>query len=150
MAETQSGISAEDLKELNQIFKDMGGVDSVEGYASGNFERLPDGDYLGEIDHFETTTSKTSGKPMAVIVVATESKMKEYVYLMLAGNDLEGTKRAIGRSMAQLKKLGLSGPELNDMLEQAEKLVGTKVVLHIKTTVSRAGNEFRNVDIELS
>ena len=44
----------EDLKELNAIFKDMGGVEKVEEYTN-NFENLPDGDYIGEIEKFETT-----------------------------------------------------------------------------------------------
>ena len=39
----------EDLKELNAIFKDMGGVDKVEDYTN-NFDRLPDGEYVGEIE----------------------------------------------------------------------------------------------------
>ena len=46
----------EDLKELNAIFKDMGGVDKVEEYAN-NYENLPDGTYIGEIEKFETKNS---------------------------------------------------------------------------------------------
>ena len=33
----------EDLKELNAIFKDMGGVEKVEEYAN-SYENLPDGE----------------------------------------------------------------------------------------------------------
>ena len=51
----------DDLKELNAIFKDMGGVDKVEEYAN-NYENLPDGTYIGEIEKFETKNSKSSGK----------------------------------------------------------------------------------------
>ena len=43
----------EDLKELNAIFKDMGGVDSVDDYTN-SFEELPDGTYLGEIEKVST------------------------------------------------------------------------------------------------
>ena len=140
----------EDLKELNAIFKDMGGVDKVEDYTN-NFENLPDGDYIGEIEKFETKNSKSSGKPMAVITIAVEDGKKEFKYLMLAGEDLKATQTAVARAVTQLRKLGVDGVELGDFLDNAEKLVGTKVELHIKTTVSKAsGKEFRNVDLELA
>lgn len=140
----------EDLKELNAIFKDMGGVEKVEEYTN-NFENLPDGTYIGEIEKFETKNSKSSGKPMAVITVAVEDGKKEFKYLMLAGNDLKSTQTNVARAVTQLKKLGVEGVELGDFLSNAEKLVGTKVQMTIKTTVSKAsGNEFRNVDLELA
>lgn len=140
----------EDLKELNAIFKDMGGVDKVEDYTN-NFENLPDGEYIGEIEKFETKNSKSSGKPMAVLTIAVEDGKKEFKYLMLAGNDLKSTQTAVARAVSQLKKLGVEGVELGDFLTNAEKLVGTRVALKIKTTVSKSsGNEFRNVDVELA
>lgn len=140
----------EDLKELNAIFKDMGGVEKVEDYAN-SFENLADGTYIGEIEKFETKNSKTSGKPMAVITVAVEDGKKEFKYLMLAGNDLKSTQTAVARAVSQLKKLGVEGVELEDFLNNAEKLTGTRVRLVIKTTTSKAtGKEFRNVDIELA
>ena len=54
-------MDKDDLSELNAIFKDMGGVDKVEDYTN-NFEKLPDGNYVGEIEKFETKNSKSSGK----------------------------------------------------------------------------------------
>ena len=142
-------MDREDLSELNAIFKDMGGVEKVEDYTN-NFENLPDGEYIGEIEKFETKNSKSSGKPMAVITVTVEDGKKEFKYLMLAGEDLKSTQTAVARAVSQLKKLGVDGVELEDFLTGAEKLVGTKVSLNIKTTVSKAGKEFRNVDIELA
>ena len=140
----------EDLKELNAIFKDMGGVDKVEDYTN-NFENLPDGDYIGEVEKFETKNSKTSGKPMAVITIAVEDGKKEFKYLMLAGNDLKSTQTNVARAVTQLRKLGVEGVELGDFLAGAEKLVGTRVQMHIKTTISKStGKEFRNVDLELA
>ena len=140
----------DDLKELNAIFKDMGGVDKVEDYTN-NFENLPDGNYIGEIEKFETKNSKTSGKPMAVITVAIEDGKKEFKYLMLAGEDLKSTQTAIAKAVTQLRKLGVEGVELEDFLSNAGKLIGTRVQLTIKTTVSKAsGKEFRNVDLELA
>lgn len=140
----------EDLKELNAIFKDMGGVDKVEDYTN-TFDNLPDGEYVGEIEKFETKNSKNSGKPMAVITVAVEDGKKEFKYLMLAGEDLKSTQTAVARAVTQLKKLGVDGVELGDFLTNAESLVGTRVQLKIKTTVSKAsGKEFRNVDLELA
>lgn len=140
----------EDLKELNAIFKDMGGVDKVEEYAN-SYENLPDGEYIGEIEKFETKNSKASGKPMAVLTIAVEDGKKEFKYLMLAGNDLKSTQTAVARAVSQLKKLGVDGVELGDFLTNAEKLVGTRVRLNIKTTVSKAsGKEFRNTDVELA
>ena len=139
----------EDLKELDAIFKDMGGVEKLEDYTN-NFENLPDGVYIGEIEKFETKNSKTSGKPMAVITIAVEEGKKEFKYLMLAGEDLKSTQTAVARAVSQWKKLGVDGTELRDFLGNAEKLVGTRVRLTIKTTVSKAGKEFRNQDLELA
>lgn len=142
-------MDRDDLSELNAIFKDMGGVEKVEDYTN-NFENLPDGSYVGEIEKFETKNSKSSGKPMAVITVAVEDGKKEFKYLMLAGEDLKSTQTAVARAVTQLKKLGVDGVELGDFLDNAEKLVGTRVSMNIKTTVSKAGKEFRNVDLELA
>lgn len=143
-------MDKDDLSELNAIFKDMGGVDKVEDYTN-NFENLPDGNYIGEIEKFETKNSKSSGKPMAVITVAVEDGKKEFKYLMLAGEDLKSTQTAVARAVTQLKKLGVEGVELGDFLANAEKLVGTRVSLKINTTVSKSsGKEFRNVDLELA
>ena len=142
-------MDKDDLSELNAIFKDMGGVDKVEDYTN-NFENLPDGNYVGEIEKFETKNSKNSGKPMAVITVAVEDGKKELKYLMLAGDDLKSTQTAVARAVTQLKKLGVEGVELGDFLDGAEKLVGTRVNMTIKTTTSKAGKEFRNVDLELA
>lgn len=142
-------MDRDDLSELNAIFKDMGGVEKVEDYTT-NFENLPDGSYVGEIEKFETKNSKSSGKPMAVITIAVEDGKKEFKYLMLAGEDLKSTQTAVARAVTQLKKLGVDGVELGDFLDNAEKLVGTRVNINIKTTVSKAGKEFRNVDLELA
>ncbi len=142
-------MDRDDLSELNAIFKDMGGVEKVEDYTT-NFENLPDGSYVGEIEKFETKNSKSSGKPMAVITIAVEDGKKEFKYLMLAGEDLKSTQTAVARAVTQLKKLGVDGVELGDFLDNAEKLVGTRVNMNIKTTVSKAGKEFRNVDLELA
>ena len=142
-------MDKDDLSELNAIFKDMGGVDKVEDYTN-NFENLPDGNYIGEIEKFETKNSKSSGKPMAVITVAVEDGKKEFKYLMLAGEDLKSTQTAVARAVSQLKKLGVEGVELGDFLDGAETLVGTRVNMTIKTTTSKAGKEFRNVDLELA
>ena len=142
-------MDRDDLSELNAIFKDMGGVEKVEDYTN-NFENLPDGSYVGEIEKFETKNSKSSGKPMAVITIAVEDGKKEFKYLMLAGEDLKSTQTAVARAVTQLRKLGVDGVELGDFLDNAEKLVGTRVNINIKTTVSKAGKEFRNVDLELA
>lgn len=138
-------MNNEDLKELNAIFKDMGGVDSIEDYAN-SFEGLSDGTYLGEIDSVTTKNSKKTGRPMLEIIVAVEEGKKEYVYLMLAGENLKKTQTAVARAITQLKKLGVTGVELEDFINGAEKLVGTRVVLKIETT----SNDFKNKTIELA
>lgn len=143
-------VDSEDLKELDEIFKEMGGVDKLEEFTN-TFTQLPDGEYLGEIESFETKNSKKSGKPMGVLTVAVEDGKKEFKYLMLAGEDLKSTQAAVARTVTQLKKLGVEGTQLSDFLDGAEKLVGTKVKLSIKTTVSaKTGSEFRNTDLELA
>lgn len=134
----------EDLKELNAIFKDMGGVDKIEDFTN-NFEELADGEYLGEIEKVSTKNSKTTGRPMMEIVVAIEGGRKEYVYLMLAGKDLKATQTAVARAVTQLKKLGVSGTELEDFITGATDLVGTRVNLKIETN-----GTFKNRDLTLA
>ena len=134
----------EDLKELNAIFKDMGGVDSVDDYTN-SFEELPDGTYLGEIEKVSTKNSKKTGRPMLEIIVALEEDRKEYVYLMLAGENLKKTQTAVARVVTQLKKLGISGVELEDFINGALELTGTRVNLKIETNGS-----FRNKDLTLA
>jgi hypothetical protein len=125
-------ISNDDLKELNAIFKDMGGVEKVQDFTS-TFEELPDGTYLGEIEKVSTKNSKKTGRPMIEIVVALENKRKEFVYLMLAGEDLKKTQTAVARTVTQLKKLGVAGSELSDFLDGMEDLIGTRVNLTLAT-----------------
>ena len=137
-------VSLEDVKELDAIFKEMGGVDNIESFTN-SFEELPDGTYLGEIDSVSTKNSKKTGRPMLEIVVALEDNKKEYVYLMLAGENLKKTQTAVARAVTQLKKLGIAGTELSDFLNEAMKLTGTKVNLKIETNGS-----FRNKDLTLA
>ena len=125
-------MDKEDLKELNAIFKEMGGVDKVEDYTN-NFEELADGTYLGEIEKISTKNSKKTGRPMIEIVVAIEEGKKEYVYLMLAGEDLKKTQTAVARAVTQLRELGVSGTELEDFIAGAADLTGTRVNLKIET-----------------
>ena len=134
----------EDMKELDAIFKDMGGVDKIEDFAN-NFDKLPDGNYLGEIEKVSTKNSKKTGRPMMEIVIAVEDGKKEYHYLMLAGKDLKATQTAIARTVTQLKKLGITGSELNEFLSGAEGLVGTRVNMKVETN-----GEFRNIDLTLA
>ena len=134
----------EDLKELNAIFKDMGGVEKVEDYTN-NFERLEDGTYIGEIEKVSTKNSKKTGRPMIEIIVAVDEKTKEYTYLMLAGKDLKATQTAVARAVTQLKKLGVTGTELEDFINGAIELAGTRVSMKIETN-----GEYRNVDLTLA
>ena len=134
----------EDLNELNAIFADMGGVDNVESYVN-NYEELPDGTYVGEIDSVTTETSKKTGRPMMKVVVALEDEKKENVFIMLAGKDLEATQTAVARAVAQLKKLGVTGSTLEDFINGAMALIGTKVALKIETR-----GTFKNKDLTLA
>lgn len=134
----------EDLKELDAIFKDMGGVDKVEDFTS-NFEELPDGEYVGEIEKISTKNSKSTGRPMIEIIIALEENRKEWVYLMLAGKDLKATQTAVARAVTQLRKLGVEGSALSDFISNAESLVGTKVILNIKTN-----GTYKNRDLTLA
>lgn len=135
----------EDLKELNAIFKEMGGVDKIEDFTN-NFDKLLDGDYIGEIEEVVTQNSKNTGRPMMKIVITVEEGKKEYHYLMLAGKDLKATQTAIARTVKQLKELGIKGTTVEDFISKAESsLVGTKVNMEIKTN-----GEFRNVWLTLS
>lgn len=137
-------MDSEDLKELNAIFKDMGGVDKLEDYTN-NFDRLPDGEYIGEIEKVSTKNSKKTGRPMMEIVIAIEDGKKEYHYLMLAGKDLKATQTAIARTVTQLKKLGVTGSDVEEFVSGAEELVGTRVNMKVETN-----GEFRNIDLTLA
>lgn len=141
-----SEISKDDLNELNAIFKDMGGVEKVEDYTT-NFKQLEDGSYIGEIEKVESKNSKNTGRPMIDITVTVADGTKEFRHLMLAGKDIKSTQTAIGRTISQLKKLGVdvSSNNIEVIINEAEKLVGTKVNMTIKTT-----NNFRNVDLTLA
>lgn len=141
-------IDRDDLSELNAIFKDMGGVEKVEDFTN-NFEKLPDGEYFGEIELVESKNSKNTGRPMIDVVVAVEGGKKEYLHLMLAGKDLTATQTAIARTVNQLKKLGVdvSSNNIETITSEAEKLVGTKVHMEIKTTGT---SNFRNVTLTLA
>ena len=134
----------EDLKELNAIFRDMGGVEKVEDYTN-NFEKLEDGTYIGEIEKVSTKNSKKTGRPMIEVIVTTEGGKKEWVYMTLAGKDLKATQSAVARTVTNLKKLGVVGMELEDFINGAIELVGTRVAMKIETN-----GEYRNVDLTLA
>ena len=141
-------IDREDLSELNAIFEDMGGVEKVEDFTN-NFEKLPDGEDVGEIESVESKNSKNTGRPMIDVVVAVEEGKKEYLHLMLAGKDLKATQTAIARTVNQLRKLGVdvSSNNIETITNEAEKLVGTRVNMDIKTT---GASNFRNVSLTLA
>lgn len=141
-------LERDDLSELNAIFKDMGGVDKIEDYTS-NFEQLPDGDYIGEIESVESKNSKNTGRPMIDIVVTVADGKKEFLHLMLAGKDLQATRTAIARTVNQLKKLGVdvSSEDIGIITSEAERLVGTRVNMEIKTT---GASNYRNVSLTLA
>lgn len=141
-----NNIDKEDLSELNAIFKEMGGVDKIEDYTN-NYENLPDGDYVGEIEMVEAKNSKSSGKPMICITVTIEGGKKEFKPLMLAGENLEKTRSAIARTVSQLKELGvdISSNDIAIITDNANALVGTRVNMEIKTT-----NNYRNVWLTLA
>lgn len=134
----------EDLKELNAIFRDMGGVEKVEDYTN-SFEKLEDGTYIGEIEKVSTKNSKKTGRPMIEVIVTTEGGKKEWVYMTLAGKDLKATQSAVARTVTNLKKLGVVGMELEDFINGAIELVGTRVAMKIETN-----GEYRNVDLTLA
>ena len=140
-----NNISKEDLSELNAIFQEMGGVEKVESYTN-NFEQLPDGNYLGEIESVQSKNSKSTGRPMIDLVVTVSESEKEYIHLMLAGENLKKTQTAIARTITQLRKLGVdvSSNDIRVITSEAENLVGTRVNMEIKTT-----NNFRNVSLDL-
>lgn len=141
-------LERDDLSELNAIFKEMGGVDKIEDFTN-NFEQLPDGNYIGEIESVESKNSKNTGRPMIDVVVTVEKGKKEFLHLMLAGKDLQATQTAIARTVTQLKKLGVdvSSNDIEIMTSEAEKLVGTRVNMEIKTT---GASNFRNVSLTLA
>ena len=133
-----------DLSELNEIFKGMGGVDNIEEYTN-TYEEIADGLYEGEVLNVEARNSKNTGRPMIDITLGLTEDRKEHVYLSLAGKDLKATQTAVARAVTQLKKLGVTGTELEDFINGAIELAGTRVSMKIETN-----GEFRNVDLTLA
>ena len=125
-------IDRDDLSELNAIFKDMGGVEKVEDFTN-NYEKLPDGEYFGEIELVESKNSKNTGRPMIDITLGLTEDRKEHVYLSLAGKDLKATQVAIARTVKQLKELGVTGATPEDFVNGAAELVGTRINLKVET-----------------
>ena len=148
-------MNNDDLKELNAIFSEMGGVEKVEDYAN-QYQNLPDGTYEGEIEKIDTGNSKKDSKPMLIISMTFEGGKKESRYLVLSGRDYKGTQTAIARAVTQLKKLGVEGVDLQDFIHNAETtLVGTKIIYKVETVTYKdratgEDREFRNQDIELA
>ena len=64
---------------------------------------------------------------------------------MLAGENLKKTQTAVARAVTQLKKLGVTGTELEDFIDGAMELVGTRVNLKIETN-----GTFKNKDLTLA
>lgn len=144
-------LDKDDVSELDIILKDMGGVDKIEDFTN-NYEKLPDGSYVGEIESVESKNAKGSGKPMIEILVAVENGKKEYAHLMLAGKDLDATRKAIATTFSKLRKLGIDATTVEELIAKAETtLVGKRVIVIIKTTITKStGNDYRNVDLELA
>lgn len=131
-------IDKGDLSELNEIFKGMGGVEKIEDFTN-NFTQIEDGTYTGEILKVEPKNAKNTGRPMIDITLGLEGEKKEHVYLSLAGKDLNGTQRAIARTVKQLKELDITGITPEDFVNNSLELVGTRISLEVTTT-----NGFQN------
>jgi hypothetical protein len=101
------------------------------------YEKRPDGDYIGTIHEVELTESK-SGKPMI-----------KYTLKMDDGGGLEWKYAMLSSPMSakitlqELNKFGVSGDNVEDFVEQFDKLLDVPVNIKIKTK-----NDYRNIYIK--
>ena len=122
-----------DLSHLEEDFS------SSEEKKASNFDPLPDGKYIVEVDQAELTTSR-SGSPMLKWTLRV--LQGPFDNRLMWRNNMLASKENLGWLKADLTKCGLTLAKVNDLNERAGELVGCVLEVTQKTN-----GQFTNVYI---
>ena len=135
------------FEELNDLFA------QVEKTA-GQFEELPEGNYIGVIEASGYKESK-KGRPMVQIMVKVTGGEYEgrtnSKFMMLDGSGTDQIKRNLSMFASQAKRLGVDTSDgFESTIENIESLEGTEVVMQIEKSVGKNGTTYTNTHLELA
>src|SRR5699024_8569232 len=120
------------FEELNDLFKEV-------EKTAGQFEELPEGNYIGVIEASGYKESK-KGRPMVQIMVKVTGGeyegRKNSKFMMLDGSGTDQIKRNLSMFASQAKRLGVDTSDgFEATIENIESLEGTEVVMQIEKSV---------------
>ena len=135
------------FEELEDLFA------QVESTA-GQFEELPEGDYLAVIEGAEYKESK-KGRPMVQIMCKVSAGTYEgrlhSKFMMLDGHDTAQVKRNMTMFASQVKSLGIdTSGGFQKTLDLLGTLEDTEVTLNITKSIGKNGREYTNTRINLA
>lgn len=135
------------FEELNDLFA------QVEKTA-GQFEELPEGSYIGEIEASGYKESK-KGRPMVQIKVKVTGGEYEgrtnSKFMMLDGKGTDQIKRNLSMFASQAKRLGVdTSGGFEATIENMERLEGTAVEMTIEKSLGTNGVTYTNTHLDLA
>lgn len=135
------------FEELNDLFKEV-------EKTAGQFEELPEGNYIGVIEASGYKESK-KGRPMVQIMVKVTGGEYEgrtnSKFMMLDGSGTDQIKRNLSMFASQAKRLGVDTSDgFEATIENIESLEGTEVVMQIEKSVGKNGTTYTNTHLELA
>lgn len=135
------------FEELNDLFA------QVEKTA-GQFEELPEGNYIGVIEACGYKESK-KGRPMVQIMVRVTGGEHEgrtnSKFMMLDGSGTDQIKRNLSMFASQAKRLGVDTSEgFETTIENMERLEGTAVEMTIEKSLGNNGVTYTNTHLDLA
>lgn len=135
------------FEELNDLFAEV-------EKTAGQFEELPEGNYIGVIEASGYKESK-KGRPMVQIMVKVTGGEYEgrtnSKFMMLDGSGTDQIKRNLSMFASQAKRLGVDTSDgFEATIENIESLEGTEVVMQIEKSVGKNGTTYTNTHLELA
>ena len=135
------------FEELNDLFA------QVEKTA-GQFEELPEGNYIGVIEASGYKESK-KGRPMVQIKVKVTGGEYEgrtnSKFMMLDGKGTDQIKRNLSMFASQAKRLGVdTSGGFEATIENMERLEGTAVEMTIEKSLGTNGVTYTNTHLDLA
>lgn len=135
------------FEELNDLFA------QVEKTA-GQFEELPEGNYIGVIEACGYKESK-KGRPMVQIMVRVTGGEHEgrtnSKFMMLDGSGTDQIKRNLSMFASQAKRLGVdTSGGFEATIENMERLEGTAVEMTIEKSLGKNGVTYTNTHLDLA
>lgn len=135
------------FEELNDLFKEV-------EKTAGQFEELPEGNYIGVIEASGYKESK-KGRPMVQIMVKVTGGEYEgrtnSKFMMLDGKGTEQVKRNLSMFASQAKRLGVDTSEgFETTIDNMEHLEGVEVEMTIKKSLGSNGVTYTNTHLDLA